>query len=180
MPTPRDIAALRAKYEEMLRLRLLHDAGDETDPRRAMARLAQEFPGALREIDELPIDEIRARIEKLSLVDEDESAIEPWMRAVSLFHALTRGALCAKSWLSGEKKVTPATRAAFLREVDSLCYANDARAWTHELSAIANPPRGRITDLVFARMALELGIDQARARFLVFGAARRARLRVVR
>ena len=61
----RDLTDLRAKYEEILRLRLLHGTGDEPDPRRAMAALAGRFPGALRELDDLPLPEIRARIEAL-------------------------------------------------------------------------------------------------------------------
>src|SRR4051812_37187833 len=98
-PTPNvsraDLADLRAKYEEMLRLRIAHDEGDTRDPRRAMAALASQFPGALREIDELPMDEIRARVEALRQAEERAAAgseeIAPWMRATILFHAFTRG-----------------------------------------------------------------------------------------
>ena len=169
----RELADLRLKYEEMLRLRALHDAGDELDPRRAMAALAARFPGALREIDELPLVEIRARIDALRTAEGDGSRVVLWMRAIHRFHALTRGALCAKRWLAGAKT---ADVNAFARDLPTLCYADDARAWSGDLDKIARPPRGRITDLVFARIATELGVAEAEARALVFGVPRRKRL----
>src|SRR4051812_10405817 len=87
----------------MLRLRLLHDAGDPEDPRRAMAALACRFPGALREIDELPLQEITDRIDALRAAEADPAQELPWMRAIARFHALTRGALVAKKWLRGSR-----------------------------------------------------------------------------
>lgn len=164
---------LRTKYEEILRLRVLHGAPGEPDPRRAMAKLAQEFPGALRECDELPLDELRARIDALGEAVAGRAAPLPWMTASLRYHALTRGALCAKSWLAGRKSVTAETRATFAREAGALCWADDARAWEGELEAVANPPRGRVTDLVFARIASELGVPVEEARALVFPSRRR-------
>ncbi len=158
---------LRAKYEEILRLRLLHGTAGEPDPRAAMAKLAGEFPGALREIDELSLDELRARIEALAAADAG-AAPAPWMRAMARYHALTRGALCAKSWLAGRKHVTGEMREAFAREATGLCWAADARAWADGLDALASPPRGRVTDLVFTRIAAELGVGDDDARALVF------------
>jgi hypothetical protein len=160
------LAELRTKYEEILRLRLAHGSTDEPDPRAAMAALAREFPGALREIDELPLDELRARIDAI-VATERGAAPLPWMLATARYHALTRGALCAKSWLAGRKEVTGETRAAFAREANALCWADDARAWEGDLAAIASPPRGRVTDLVFARVAAEIGVTEDEARALV-------------
>ena len=167
------LADLRLKYEEMLRLRLLDEAGATLDPRCAMAALAGRFPGALREIDELPMEEIRTRIHALRAAETDRARELPWMRAIARFHALTRGALSAKRWLAGRKI---ADVAAFTRDVPGLAHAKDARAWESDLGKIARPPRGRITDLVFARLAIELGLSEDEARHLVFGTARRKRL----
>ena len=67
-----DLRALRDKYEQMLRLRQLHARAKtepdfvEPDPRPVMAALARLYPGALREIDELPVELITARIEELT------------------------------------------------------------------------------------------------------------------
>ncbi len=169
--SPDDLAALREKYEEMLRLRLAADAGDISDPRRAMAALAARFPGALREIDELPLEAIRARIQELAR-GERGGPVTLWMEATHLFHALTRGALCAKKWLGGRKAVDAATREAFEREAGSLCFAGDALPWRDDLARLASPPRGRVTELVYERIGIALTITVAEARFLVFGGAR--------
>lgn len=161
--------ALRDKYERMLRLRLLHARAREEpdfvepDPRAAMAELARDFPGALREIDELPIDVIRQRIDVLVRAEGDASHAESWMGAQLSFHRLARGALAAKRWLEG-RPLTADLADAFARVVLTLPHARDAAAWTSDLAAIAQPPRGRIMDLVYARLALELGTDVASAR----------------
>jgi hypothetical protein len=169
-PTRDDLARLRAKYEEMLRLRL---ADPEHDPRRALVALAGEFPGALREIDDLPLDEIRARVAALARAEDDASALLPWMRAVWRFHVLTRGALCAKKWLGGRKAIDREAESAFAKERAALCWGEDAAAWQDDLARLASPPRGRVTDLVFARLAAELAVDEDAARALVFGPKRR-------
>ena len=169
-----ELDALRAKYEEMLAMRVTHEAGDDgPDVRERMAKLAAPFPGALREIDELDLEEIRRRVRSLELVLRGEGPVLPWMEAMALFHTLARGALCAKRWLGGRKHVDDATRAGFARESSALAYAEDARRWTDELHRIAAPPGGRLTDVVFARVAAELGLTAQEARVLVFGGSRR-------
>jgi hypothetical protein len=169
--TRSDLAALREKYEEMLRLRL---ESSGADPRRAMAALASQFPGALREIDELPLETIAARVTDLR-ASERGGPVARWMEATHLFHALTRGALCAKKWLAGRKDVGEEVRREFDREVGSLCWVDDARAWQADLARVASPPRGRVTELVYERMGAVLGVSPDEARTLVFGSARRER-----
>ena len=180
MPDPA-LSALRDKYERMLRLRLLHARAREEpgfvepDPRRAMAELAREFPGALRELDELPLDVIRERIAAL-VVAERESTPAPqvalWMRAQVGFHRLARGALAVKRWLAG-RPLTPALEASFARAVATL--PPEAAPWASSLAALARPPRGRVLDLVYAQLAVELGVDPETARNAVMP-ARRSRL----
>jgi hypothetical protein len=165
-----DLDALRLKYEEMLRMRLEHERGEETDPRRAMTALADRFPGSLREIDELSISEIQSRIDALALASRDATMVQLWMRATARFHALLRGALCAKRWLSKGKAL-----AAFETDAEAFRYAADAREWANDLAHLAHPPRGRITELVFERLARELRITAKEARHLVFGLSRRER-----
>ncbi len=165
------VTELREKYEEMLRLRVEPSGGD---PRRAMAALASKFPGALREIDELPLETIIARVDELR-ASEAGAPEARWMEATHLFHALTRGALCAKRWLMGRKEIDDTIRAAFDREAGTLCWADDARSWGGELARLANPPRGRVTELVYERMGEQLGVSTHEARTLVFGPSRRER-----
>ena len=85
---------LRAKYEEMRALRVTDDGS--YDPRERMAALAARFPGALREIDTLPLDEIERRIEALTQAERDPARASKWMLAQLRFHALVRDYLHAK------------------------------------------------------------------------------------
>jgi hypothetical protein len=167
-----DLRALRDKYERMLRLRQLHARAAkepdfvEPDPRPAMAELARLYPGALREIDELPLDVIHARIDELVRAEGDRSLVAPWMTAQTSFHRLARGALAVKRWLAG-RPVTPEVHRAFARALDGMSGSDAARLWANDLAAIARPPRGRVMDLVYARLAGELGVDVSAARAAV-------------
>jgi hypothetical protein len=168
---------LRAKYAQMLAMRVAHASGDDDadEARARMAEVASRFPGALREIDDLELGEIRRRIEVLDAVVLAQREAEPWMEAVAMFHAMARGALCVKRWLAGRKRVDAAVEEAFDRGVTSLLFPEDARGWKSDLARIASPPRGRVMDVVFARLARELGVSERAARRLVFGVPRRER-----
>jgi hypothetical protein len=163
-----DLASLRTKYERLLALRELHarakrDASfEEPDPRSEMTELARIWPGSLRELDELPIDVIRARIAALDHALADVGRIERWMIAQASFHRLARGALAAKRWLGKRKRITADVRAAFAEHAP-----REARGWKNALDDVASPPRGRLMDLVHARVAAELDVSIAEARRLV-------------
>ncbi|HEY2517271.1 MAG TPA: hypothetical protein VGI39_40640 [Polyangiaceae bacterium] len=166
-----ELAALRAKYEEMLRLRLDTSGAD---PRKAMAALASQFPGALREIDDLPVDALRARSQELADAEAGGS-VALWMEAIHLFHVLTRGALCAKRWLGGRKVVDAAACAAFEQEAEGLCWGDDARLWGPHLARLASPPKGRVTELVYEAIGARLRVTAEDAKLLAFGVPRRQR-----
>jgi hypothetical protein len=171
------ILDLRSKYAQMLSMRDAHASGreDAASVRVQMAELAARFPGALREIDELELHEIGRRIAALDAVAAEAAPQEPWMEAMALFHAMTRGALAVKRWLAGRKRVDAALRMRLHAEAASLPFPEDARAWADELGRIASPPRGRLTEVVFARLALRIGTTPHAARRLVFGVPRRSR-----
>jgi hypothetical protein len=179
--TTRDtLEQLRFKYDEMLAMRLAHEAGQDTEAeaRQRMAQLASRFPGALREIDDLELGAIRERIRQLEAVLAGEHAVQPWMEATALFHALARGALWAKRWLAGRKVADGAVARTLALELEaaagSASFA-DALVWAGDIQHVASPPRGRVMDLVFARMARALGVTDHEARRLVFGTPRRDR-----
>ena len=168
---------LRDKYAEMLALRLADGTGDadEATTRARMARLSSQFPGALREIDDLELTEINLRIAAVEAVLRGDREVEPWMEAVAMFHALARGALCAKRWLAKRRRVDAEVERAYIAAVPALEFPEEARSWAAQLARIASPPRGRILDVIFARMARELDIGEREARTLVFGIPRRER-----
>jgi hypothetical protein len=169
------LLALLTKYEQIERLRVAHLSPNEPNPQRAMASLAAAFPGSLRELDELPMHEIRARIVALQSATLAPESQARWMIATGLFHGIARGALAAKRWLAGRKDVNDELRASFLRAAVRMRYADDTCAWADDLARIASPPRGRLMDLVFERLAERLGTRDVDTRGLVFGTRERAR-----
>jgi hypothetical protein len=164
------VVELRGKYAEMLVMRIEHETGREDLPRvrTRMGALAARFPGALREIDRLELGEIRRRVASLDAWLDGSGAGEPWMDAVALFHRLARGALGAKRWLGRRRAVDAGMMQDFERELARLPDAEAIREWASDLASIASPPRGRVMDLVFARLARELGTSDEAARRRVF------------
>jgi hypothetical protein len=165
------LGELRAKYAEMLEMRLEHDAKceDVARVRVRMGALASRFPGALRELDALELGEIRRRVVAIERVLVGGGDAEPWMEAVALFHALARGALVTKRWLARRKRIDARVRRDFAAAVVTLPFTDDTRAWSDDLARVASPPRGRLTDLVFTRLAATLGTSEREARRRVFG-----------
>ncbi len=129
--------------------------GAAHDPKPRMAALAERFPGALREIDELTLAEIDARIDALARAERDPDAAARWMHAMTRFHALARGVLFVKRTLGVGALVTNE-------------WSDEARAWKDDVERIARPPRGRLMDLVYERLARELAITARDAKRLVF------------
>lgn len=140
----------------------------EPDPRAEMARLAEEFPGSLREIDVLALDAITTRIVALTRAERSASHVEAWMHAQAVFHRLMRGALVTKRWLSRRKSITEATRAEFAEALPTLARGEDAALFLDDLDRVANPPRGRLLVVVHAKLAEALGVTESEARDLVF------------
>ncbi|RZK89059.1 MAG: hypothetical protein EOO66_16775, partial [Methylobacterium sp.] len=105
---------LRGKYAEMLRLRRGDRDGSIVDPRPAMAALAARWPGALREIDQVALDELERRERHLGAVVGGEPP-EAWAVAMDAYHRQLRGALGAKRWLAGRRQIDDELVARFGR-----------------------------------------------------------------
>jgi hypothetical protein len=170
-----ELRALLGKYEEMLRMRLHDEAHPGGDPRREMAALAARFPGALRELDEAPLEAIRGRIAELSRCLEAGEPPAPWMHATAQFHRLTRGALAAKRWLGARRSVDGDVAELFVAAMASSPLADEAREWAADLARVAAPPRGRLIELVLERIAAKMGVSKEEARRLTVGASRAER-----
>jgi hypothetical protein len=161
---------LREKYAEMLAMRLAErrrPRPGQSEVRSRMMALAARFPGSLREIDEIELVEIRRRIALLDRVVAGGPCTEGWVEATALFHRLARGALSAKRWLGGRRRVTPSMAEDFERTAAALPYGKEALEWRAELALVAAPPQGRITRAVHRRVAAKLGITEAEARLRV-------------
>lgn len=85
---PSWVRPLRAKYAEMLALRRAHDAGEAGDPTPRLRALAARFPGALRELDELPMQELERRVAYLEAACVGAVGAEPWAPLLHRYHEL--------------------------------------------------------------------------------------------
>ena len=158
-------APLRDKYAEMLRLRRGDRDGSIVDPRPAMAALAAAFPGALREIDRLTLDELTRREQHLGRVVASLEPPAPWAVAMAGYHRWLRAALAIKRWLGRQRAVDDELLARFEREAQGDAWL----AWRDALAELARPPSGRLLPLVLARLAEETGCEVASLRELLFG-----------
>lgn len=149
---------LVAKYEEILRLRRAGSAESAAQARPALRALAREFPGALRELDALPMGEIEGRLAALRATASGAPPA-PWMRVQESYHRHFRGALALK-----------AAMAQGALDADAL--DPEAATWLALRAVVHRPPGGRLGPLVIGRVADELGIAPAEV-----AAALRARVR---
>jgi len=143
---------LLGKYREMLEMRVATDAGGDAVPTR-MRALASRFPGALRELERLPTEAIRLRVEELERGDRPE-----WARAQVVFHGWMRVALRIKrvfrpksdvnevlEWLAVEHR--PSAGEPGLEELDSAT-----------IESILRPPGGRLSVWLRERITEERGL----------------------
>ncbi|MFO0676375.1 MAG: hypothetical protein U0169_07565 [Polyangiaceae bacterium] len=174
--THEDLRALGEKYREILALREEHASSRDRSganlpvdaPRERLRALSERFPGALRELDALPLETVRARIELVDgwaetvARDPSRGALVPaWVNVVVTFHRLMRGLLCLKRKYGADDDDAP--------EPSGLCGDESfARTRMESMAVIRRPPRGRLTDLAFAYLAERDGTDVAAVRELVF------------
>jgi hypothetical protein len=168
--TAETLRALRGKYVEIKRLRVEEQEGRGSDPRREMAALAQRFPGALRELDELPMPEIEQRLAQLEAAVERGAAVPEWARLQISYHGLMRVALRIKRISTGPARADVDRVLAELREwyepaADEPSLVSLDRA---AVRAILEPEGGRLNPWVFARVAALHGVDADRVRRALF------------
>ncbi len=168
-----NLRQLHVKYTEILRLRRLALSDPSHDPKLEMVALARSFPGALREMDLLPLGVVEARLAMVGAVIAGDAPPTPWMDASLRFHSLVRGALVAKRFLAGRRAIDETTLAAFVAHAANEREPDESLAWQDSLALLADPPHGRLLDLVFERLATRLGTTEDEARALVFSKNRK-------
>src|SRR5579883_1601363 len=127
--------------------------------RDAMRAIADRFPGALREWDEAPLDELVRRRREAeatleALVAGAESALErlgagerDWLRYSMQVHGRLREALRVKRWLAG-RAPTEALAADAERALEVSRSAVEAVA----------APGGRLSETIYRQVAAEHGV----------------------
>ena len=154
-PTRGDLERLAHKYRTLAALRRDRQAGAPIPPGRFFKALAGEFPGALHELDTLPLETIDDRAAALELA-AGGGRVLPWMAWMHAYHRLMRAALRVKVRLARARDVDDVRAAALAEEATALAGA----AFDAELvRAVARPPGGRIAPLILERVSLTFGVD---------------------
>ncbi len=142
-------ADLRRKYGLLVALR----EGALPGARDTLRALATEFPGALRELDALPLEALRARRAAV-----DEAPPPPWIAWIAAYHGLMRVTLALK-------RAVPARADLEVSRVTALAAAASG-AWGETLDeafvrAVQRPPRGRLGPLVFGALGARFDVAPA-------------------
>jgi hypothetical protein len=148
-----DLIALARKYRSLSELRRMQYHLSPFDDRLLARRLAREFPGALRELDILPLTEIERRGEALSAAAEG-AAVEPWMEWMHSYHLMMRAALAIKERLRGRRIVTERSLVEIAGDVSR---QSGIRCDVTFVREVADPPAGRVNGVVFRRLSVEFG-----------------------
>ena len=169
MIDPERVRALLGKYQTMHALRVAQHA---ESPRAELAALAGAFPGALRELDQLSLSEIEARMQALEHVLATGTEAELWMQLQSAYHGFMRAALRIRAKLLARPGADLDDAQAFLTAIG---YAPDpgeppaARFDGPALRVLAKPPNGRLNPWVMAQVAGDHGVDVAEVRASLLG-----------
>ncbi|MFO0626996.1 MAG: hypothetical protein U0325_15400 [Polyangiales bacterium] len=137
---------LRRKYALLLALR----EGAQPGARAVLRSLAEEFPGALRELDALPLDALRARHDALA-----DAPLPPWVPWIAAYHGLMRLTLALKRALPKRSDPDDARVAAL---ADAATARWGATLDVAFVRAVHHPPRGRLGPLAFARLGERFGV----------------------
>jgi hypothetical protein len=147
------LAELSRKYRVMSELRALGAPDGAPEERRALRQLAEEFPGALRELDTLASSELASRSAELAAALAGAPAQE-WMVWMDGYHRLMRAALEVKRRIATGAGPPSAPR---LAELERACGVPLDDRFVAEVS---NPPHGRLMVTVFSRLSARFGVPQ--------------------
>jgi len=164
------LSALRHKYQTLVALRGAVSARAEIAPRDELAALATAFPGALRELDRLPMASLEARLRALELALAEHAEPEPWMWLQAGYHGFMRAVLRIRRLSRGR----PALIVDVASELAALAYepADDEppaqRFGLADLIAIRRPPRGRLNPWVIEQVARDHGVTPEHVEIALF------------
>jgi hypothetical protein len=158
------IARLCHKYEALVGLRSARARGEPIPEKAVFRALADEFPGALYELDRAPMDELDARASALraTLTGAPEA---PWMRPMAAYHALYRAALYVKGRTAKGEAPSAEAAAALAAAAGRHASIDVDLAFVR---AVARPDGGRIGPIVLAEVAARHGGDEGALRGILF------------
>ena len=138
--------------------------------RAELGALARAFPGALRELDRVPLTVLEARHAALDRVITADTDPEPWMTLQCAYHGFMRAALRIRrlSRARGLIESDAQTLLAALPYVPAEDEPPVHRLGWLELTAIRSPPAGRLNPWVISQVARDLGVSVDQVELAVF------------
>jgi hypothetical protein len=160
-PSQSTLAALRTKYRTLLSLRTAAGPvpGHELRPR--LAELARAFPGALRELDQLPLALIEARLSAIESVLECSAELELWMRLQIAYHGFMRAVLRIRRDLRRQTALDPDNPFGQIAYTPAEDEPPADRFDLAALRIIQKPPQGRLNPWVLEQVARDCGVSVA-------------------
>ena len=150
-PTTQVLYGLVNKYERLLRLRT---EPTEAAPTAELRSLARQFPGALRELDRLPLETLAARLRALESALGAGGVLEAWMQIQVSYHGYMRATLRIKRW-SRHWPSEPADALALLAAKYAPAADEPPVSFfdAEQLALIRKPPGGRLNPIVLEAVA---------------------------
>lgn len=164
-PGAQELLRLAAKYQTLGDLRRARARGEPIPDRQVFRALAAEFPGALHELDHLPLAEIDRRAVALAAA-AGGAAPAGWMGWMWSYHALLRAALYVKIRVARARPAPGEEEAAALA-AGAAAHAGIA-VDAGFVRAVVAPPEGRLGRMVMARLAARSGVPEATLREALF------------
>lgn len=155
-----ELLALARKYGALAEIRRAAAAADSA----VLRALAREFPGALRELECLPLDAIDQRLDAVSFASDgaEPQLWIPWMVA---YHARMRLALAVKHRLGVDQNLDDARAARVALAVAAELGCDCGEDFVER---VAQPPGGRLNALVFELLEVEFGRPAAEIESALF------------
>jgi hypothetical protein len=161
--TRSDLHALARKYRALAELRRSAELEAGAELSGLLLGLGREFPGALIELDRLPLPEIDRRLEAIEqgLVT---GAVEPWIVWMCAYHQSMRAALELRRRVSGRAELAR----ALARELASAAERATGFPCDAELVIAVARARGGVEVVVLERLSRQMGVPAAEIRRALF------------
>ena len=153
-PSADELLALSRKYGTLAKLRRARARGGAVADRATLRALSREFPGALRELDTVPLAEIDRRRRALDSAARG-GPVETWMTWMVDYHATMRAALVVKARVARSRSLSDELVTTLQREVLRRIGLEIEATF---VTSVARPPQGRLNRAVFERLGQKFGV----------------------